>query len=108
MEILDKNLEDLLKNILDNKITDVTEEACNKTKIDALIADGFFEKTDFTTLSGWQYIINPTHKANNYFQNKEEFIRMQKSEKKKRLIQISIPIIISFCSLIVSIIALFK
>lgn len=103
MELLDKNLEQLLKKMLENNIDYVTKDTCNQSEIDALIKKGFFTKKDASTLSGWAYKVEPTQNAIYYFQNKDKFVKAQKSEKLKQSFRVWAPIVISLISLIITI-----
>lgn len=63
MELLDKNLEIVLKKLLENKTESVSEEDCEQSEIDSLITNGYFTKKDVSTFSSWQYLIEPTQKG---------------------------------------------
>lgn len=108
MELLDKNLEIVLKKLLENKTESVSEEDCEQSEIDSLITNGYFTKKDVSTFSGWQYLIEPTQKGKYYFSNKQAYIKAFHREKTIQWVRYAIPVIISIAALVVSIIALCK
>lgn len=108
MEILDKNLELLLKKLLENETTCVSKKECEQSEIDSLIKNGYFTKNDASSLSEWQYLIEPTQKGKYYFSNKQAYIKAFRREKTIQWVRYAIPEIISFAALVVSIIALCK
>lgn len=108
MDLLDENLELLLKNLLENKKKNVSEFDCKRSEIDALIERGYFTKIDKKTMSGWEYAIEPTQKANYYFYNKNKYKKAVRQENIGKWVRFWIPTIISICALAVSIIALCK
>lgn len=62
---LDKTAQDALRNIYaqleNNSEISVSSPGYKKTTIDYLVSQGLLEKIDASTLSGWAYIIRPTH-----------------------------------------------
>lgn len=62
---LDKTAQDTLRNIYaqleNNSEISVSSPGYKKTTIDYLVSQGLLEKIDASTLSGWAYIIRPTH-----------------------------------------------
>ena len=62
---LDKTAQDALRNIYaqleNNSEISVSSPGYKKTAIDYLVSQGLLEKIDASTLSGWAYIIRPTH-----------------------------------------------
>ncbi len=108
MDFLDKNLEIVLKKLLDNKTKSVSKEDCEQSEIDSLIKNGYFTKKDVSTFSGWQYLIEPTQKGKYYFSNKQAYIKASHREKIIQWVCYAIPVIISIAALAVSIIALCK
>ena len=62
---LDKTAQDTLRNIYaqleNNSEIFVSSPGYKKTTIDYLVSQGLLEKIDASTLSGWAYIIRPTH-----------------------------------------------
>lgn len=71
MNKLDKFARDALKNIytqLDDKDEiSVSSPNYKKTVIDYLVNEGLLEKLDASTLSGWTYIVRPTHRGEMLF-----------------------------------------
>lgn len=108
MEILDKNLELLLKKLLENETTCVSKEECEQSEIDSLIKKGFFTKKDASTFDSWQYLIKPTQEGKYYFSNKRACIQAFRREKTIQWVRYAVPVIISIAALAVSIIALCK
>lgn len=108
MDFLDKNLEIVLKKLLDNKTRSVSKEDCEQSEIDSLIKKGYFTKNDASSLSEWQYLIEPTQKGKYYFSNKQAYIKAFRHEKIIQWVRYAIPVIISIAALVVSIIALCK
>ena len=62
---LDKTAQDTLRNIYaqleNNSEISVSSPGYKKTTIDYLVSQGLLEKIDASILSGWAYIIRPTH-----------------------------------------------
>lgn len=108
MELLDKNLEIVLKKLLENKTGSVSKEDCERSEIDSLIKKGYFTQVDVSTLSDWQYLIEPTQKGKYYFSNKKTYIKALRCERIIKWVRYVIPNIISIAALAVSIIALCK
>lgn len=108
MELLDKNLELLLKKLLEDNKKSVSKEDCEQSEIDSLIKDGYFTKKDAKTFEGWQYLIEPTQKGKHYFSNKQKYIETLRHEKNIQRLRFWIPVIISIAALAVSIITLCK
>lgn len=117
MEILDENLEKLLKKLLERHIEsvmkltdsslDISQRDCDKSEIAALCQKGFFEGTCIDSLV-WHYSVRPTQKAKYYFENKEKFLQEQKLKKRNENTRFWITNGIAILALIVAIIALFK
>ena len=108
MEILDKNLESVLKTILEENINLINVSVCKRYEINELIQKGYFTCQDYSTLSGWGLIVSPTQKGIYYFEQKSKFIKQQKWEKFKKTFKFWIPTIISLCSLAIAIAAFIK
>lgn len=108
MELLDKNLELLMQNLLEKEIHSVSENECQKSEIDYLIENGYFTMIDQSTFDGWKYEITPTQRGKYYFENKRKYIKAQQREKAIQWIRFVVPVIISIGALVVSIIALCK
>lgn len=68
---LDKSARDSLKNIYtqfeDKDEIPVSSPNYKKTVIDYLVNQGLLEKLDASTLSGWAYIVRPTHSGEMLF-----------------------------------------
>ena len=68
---LDKSARDSLKNIYtqfeDKDEIPVSSPNYKKTVIDYLVNQGLLEKLDASTLSGWAYILRPTHSGEMLF-----------------------------------------
>ncbi len=108
MELLDKNLELLLRHLLEEDIQSVTKNECGKSEIDYLIEYGYFTYLDSSAFDGWEYKIAPTQKGLYYFENKRKYEKAQRREKAIQWIRFLIPVIISIAALVVAIIALYK
>ena len=108
MEILDKNLELLLKKLLENETTCVSKAVCEQSEIDSLTEKGFFTKKDASSFDGWQYLIKPTQEGKYYFSNKKAYIQALRREKTIQWVCYAVPVIISIAALAVSIITLFE
>lgn len=104
MEILDKNLELLLKKLLENEATCVSEEECEQSEVDYLINNGYFTKKDASTFDGWQYLIEPTQKGKYYFSNKQAYIKAFRREKIIQWVCYAISLAISIATLVATII----
>ena len=69
MTKLDAHAESTLKRIViqgKNELP-ICSPDYDKSIVDYLIEQGFLTKLDASTLSGWLYLISPTHKATIYF-----------------------------------------
>ena len=108
MELLDKNLELLLRHLLEEDIQSVTKNECGKSEIDYLIEYGYFTYLDSSSFDGWEYKITPTQRGKYYFENKRKYIKAQQREKAIKWIRFVVPVIISIGALVVPIIALCK
>lgn len=108
MEILDPDLELLLKNLLEDNKRNVSKEDCEQSEIDSLIKNGYFEANGAETFDGWQYLITPTQKGKHYFSNKQKYIETLRHEENIQRLRFWIPVIISIAALAVSIITLCK
>ena len=81
----------------------VSAPSYKQGQVDVLAAHGLVKRLDVSTLSGWGYILRPTHEGKTFFKRLDE----KKKEKRKHTITETvkwlIPTIISIIALIVSI-----
>ena len=104
---LDKSVEATLNQLYDMFNTkdeiSVSSPEFKQTEVDFLIGRGLLKKIDASTLSGWAYIVMPTHEGETYFSRQLEQKRGKRKHIFIEIIKFAIPTIISIIALIVSI-----
>lgn len=111
MEILDENLEKLLKELLDKCPKDnfiflysLYNSGYSQIEIQALIDKGMLRRTENT--KGKSEIVTFTQESLHYFENKDKYIKSQNSERLKANIKYWITTSIAILALIASVISI--
>lgn len=103
---LDTALQIILKDIYE-KMGDATELSVSapeyqQTQVDELVLQGLIKKIDTSTLSGWSYILQPTHEGQTYFINLRKKTKADRKAAIIEWIKWLVPTAISIIALIVS------
>ena len=109
MDILENNLEELLKKILEEYKGEplmINGSFCEKHEIKELFDKGYVCGSVFDKMM-WIYTIEPTQKGKYYFENKEKFLMQKRKAERKESRRYWITTSIAICALIIAIIALF-
>lgn len=112
--LLDKSLEDTLKQLYEDTFNGVVEDFCLKSAvysenhIKELERYGYVTIKDSSTLSGWECLATLTYNGINYFKNKKQFIKENRKAKWGEWIRYGITTLISIAALVISIISLLK
>lgn len=104
---MDKSSEAVLKKIYDllnsQSEVSISSPEYSKEQIDNLVNNGYIEKLEASTLTGWSYIIRPTYDGKTYFENKKAANKAKFKHNTIEVVKFLIPTIISIIALIVSI-----
>ncbi len=104
---LDKGLEDVRSQIyseLGNQLEiNVSAPTYNQAQVDELVSKGLITKIDASTMSGWEYIIRPTHYGKTYPTQLKEYKKAKRNHAIIEWVKFLIPTIISIIALVVSI-----
>lgn len=110
--LLDKPLEDTLKQLHEDTFYGTVEDFCLKSSvysenhIKELEKYGYITTKDSSTLSGWGCLVTLTYNGINYFKIKKQFIKENRKIKWGEWIRYGITTLISIAALIISIISL--
>lgn len=81
----------------------VSAPSYKQGQVDVLVARGLVKKLDASTLSGWGYILRPTHEGETFFKRLDEKKKENRKHTITETVKWLIPTIISIIALIVSI-----
>lgn len=81
----------------------VSAPSYKQGQVDVLVARGLVKKIDASTLSGWGYILSPTHEGETFFKRLAEKKKENRKHTITETVKWLIPTIISIIALIVSI-----
>ncbi len=81
----------------------VSSPEYSQTQIESLRAYGLIKIIDASTLSGWEYIVQPTYEGQNYLNAVEAHKRERRKAVMWDVVKFLIPTIISIIALVISI-----
>ena len=112
MNLLNKNLENLLEKLLkkyQDEPMNINSSVCERNEIEHLIEGSYFKiHASKDSISGWIYFVYPTQKAITYFEDKKRYKKQKRNSKIIEWTRYGITTIIAVAGLIVAIIALVK
>lgn len=110
MQLLDTNIEEVLKKILNSPIEDTGE--VDVTLLDDNIINELIDKKyvvgGFARIDCNKNYVCLTNKGENYFEKKKKFLKQKRNLKISEWAKFGISTVISIVALVVSIISLYK